>query len=64
MLNALAANNWYDLILPGISGLCWSIVYLLIIIISKRTKIHAMPLWALAINISWELIYSIVGFTK
>ena len=40
------------------SGLCWTLVYVLIIIRSYRDKIYGMPFWALAFNLSWELIFS------
>lgn len=42
------------------SGLCWTLVYVLIIIRSYRDKIYGMPFWALAFNLSWELIFSFV----
>lgn len=43
-----------------ISGISWTIVYILIIIRSFRDKTYGMPFWALAFNISWELIFSFV----
>jgi hypothetical protein len=43
-----------------IGGISWTIVYLLIIIRSYKDKTYGMPFWALAFNISWELIFSFV----
>ena len=40
------------------SGLCWTLVYLLIIVRSFRDKTYGMPYWALAFNFSWEFIFS------
>jgi hypothetical protein len=42
------------------SGLCWTLVYLLIIVRSYRDKTYGMPYWALAFNLSWEFIFSFV----
>jgi len=42
------------------SGICWTIVYILIIIRSFKDKTYGMPFWALAFNISWEAIFSFV----
>ena len=44
-----------------ISGIAWTIVYFDSIRIGIRQKTYAMPFWALALNISWELLYSILG---
>lgn len=41
-------------------GICWTIVYILIIIRSFKDKTYGMPFWALAFNISWEAIFSFV----
>ena len=41
-------------------GICWTITYILIIIRSFRDKSYGMPFWALALNISWEFIFSFV----
>ncbi len=43
-----------------VSGLCWTMVYVLIIYRSFKDKTYGMPFWALAFNISWEFIFSIV----
>ena len=47
-----------------LSGLCWTGVYLLIILRSFRDKTYGMPHWALAFNFSWELIFSFVLVAK
>ena len=41
-----------------VSGLCWTFVYILIILRSYRDKTYGMPYWALAFNFSWEFIFS------
>ena len=43
-----------------IGGICWTTVYLLIIIRSFKDKTYGMPFWALAFNISWEAIFSFI----
>ena len=41
-----------------ISGISWTIVYLAIINRGFRDKTYGMPLFALALNITWEFIFS------
>ena len=43
-----------------VSGLCWTLVYILIIVRSYKDKTYGMPYWALAFNFSWELIFSFI----
>lgn len=50
------------LILVGISGICWTIVYEELIRHGFRDKACGMPLFALALNIAWEFLYSFDGF--
>ena len=45
------------------SGICWTLVYLLIIKRGFQDKTYGMPLWALAANISWEFIFSFILLT-
>ena len=52
------------LFLTLLSGLCWTIVYIDSIRVGIKDKSYAMPLWALALNIAWELIYAVVGFRE
>ncbi|MCU7549887.1 hypothetical protein OCK74_12215 [Chitinophagaceae bacterium LB-8] len=47
-------------VLTLVSGISWTLVYLLIIYRSYRDKTYGMPFWALAFNFSWELIFSFV----
>lgn len=47
-----------------ISGICWTLVYIEAIRVSRRDKSYAVPFYALALNISWELIYTIYGFRR
>jgi len=48
--------------LPLISGIFWTIVYIDSIRVGIRDKSYAMPLWALGLNIAWELIYAVLGY--
>ena len=48
-----------DLFLTILSGVAWTIVYIESIRVGFRDKSYAMPLVALALNISWETIYAV-----
>lgn len=48
------------LYLAALSGLFWTLTYILIIKRGWQDKAHGMPMWALAMNISWEFIYSFI----
>jgi hypothetical protein len=50
--------------LVELSGLCWTIVYIDSIRIGFKEKTYAMPFWALALNIAWEFLYSVLGYMK
>ncbi|WP_281337402.1 hypothetical protein [Flavobacterium eburneipallidum] len=52
------------LILSGTSGICWTIVYIECIRLGFKQKTYAMPFWALALNIAWETIHSILGYRE
>lgn len=54
--------NIEGLILVGISGICWTIVYIELIRNGFKDKVCGMPLFALGLNIAWEFLYSIDGF--
>lgn len=41
-----------------VSGICWCIVYEECIRLSVSQKTYAMPFWALAMNITWEGVYT------
>ena len=52
-----------------LSGLAWTIVYIDCIRIGFRHRTFAMPFWALALNITWEMVHSVsdvrvIGFDK
>lgn len=51
-------------ILALISGIAWTIVYIDSIYIGRKQKTYAIPLWALALNIGWEAIYSVTGLAN
>ncbi|MDU0968931.1 MAG: hypothetical protein E7A62_07885 [Actinomycetaceae bacterium] len=48
------------LICDIISGLCWTLAYILIIRRGHIDHAHGMPLWALALNFAWEFNYSFI----
>jgi len=50
------------LTLTVVSGLCWTIVYIDGIRLGFKHHSYAIPFYALALNISWELIYTYYGF--
>lgn len=41
-----------------LSGICWCVVYEECIRLALKDKTYAMPFWALALNITWEGIYT------
>lgn len=45
-----------------LSGLFWTIVYIDAIRIGFKQKTFAIPFWALALNIAWELLCTVFGF--
>lgn len=49
-------------VLKLISGLSWSIVYIVLIFNGYKHKSYGMPFVALSLNIAWEFIYSFHGF--
>lgn len=51
-------DNLLPGILAGISGICWSVVYIECIRTGFKEKTWCMPVFALALNIFWEGIYS------
>ncbi|MDX6612045.1 MAG: hypothetical protein QOD75_1231 [Blastocatellia bacterium] len=50
------------LTLTVISGICWTVVYLDGIRLGFKHRSYAIPFFALALNISWELLYTYHGF--
>lgn len=49
-------------ILTLVSGLCWTLVYIEGIRLGIRDRSYAIPFYALALNLSWELLYTYFGF--
>ncbi len=47
-------------ILTLISGISWTLVYLILIARGLRDKTYGMPLFALTFNLSWEFLYAFV----
>jgi hypothetical protein len=47
------------LFLTAISGIAWTVVYVVSIRIGFKQKTYAMPIAALGLNIAWEWIYAI-----
>jgi hypothetical protein len=50
------------LFLTILSGLCWTIVYLDGIRLGIKDRSYAIPFYALALNITWELLQTFYGF--
>lgn len=48
--------------LIALSGIAWTIVYIASIRVGIRDKSYAMPLWALALNLAWEILHATLGF--
>ena len=48
-------------ILVAISGIAWTIVYLELVRTGFREKACGMPLFALTLNLAWEVIYAVDG---
>ena len=44
-----------------LSGVCWTLVYISLIYRGFKDKTYGMPLFALGLNIAWEVLYSIDG---
>ncbi|MFN8563621.1 MAG: hypothetical protein U0703_18850 [Anaerolineae bacterium] len=47
-------------ILTLISGISWTLVYIILIVRGFRDKTYGMPLFALTFNLSWEFLYAFV----
>ncbi len=53
-----------NLFLTLLSGFCWTWVYIECIRIGFKQKTYAMPLFPLALNFAWEVIYSYRGVVR
>lgn len=49
------------MVLLLMSAVSWTIVYIDCIRVGFRDKTYCMPLWALGLNICWEVIYALNG---
>ncbi len=49
-----------DIILQGLSGLFWTITYILIINKSVKDKTYGMPFLAMCLNLSWEFVFAFI----
>lgn len=52
------------LFLTILSGLCWTLVYVESVRIGLKQRSYAIPVFALALNIAWEVLYTYLGFTS
>jgi len=52
------------IILTVISGLCWTIVYVEGVRLGLRDRSYAIPFFALALNLAWELLHTFFGFRE
>ncbi|KAF2733899.1 hypothetical protein EJ04DRAFT_512903 [Polyplosphaeria fusca] len=48
-----------SMLLLGIGGLSWTITYLLIVRQSLRDRTYSMPMFSLAFNFAWEIVFAI-----
>lgn len=44
------------------SGACWTLVYVEGIRLGMRDRTYAIPFWALALNIAWELLNAVLEY--
>lgn len=49
------------LFLVAVSGIAWTVVYLKSIQLGLKEKTYCIPLWALGLNMAWEIIYAFNG---
>ena len=54
----------FGLLLVLFSGLAWTIVYIDSIRIGIKQKTFAMPFWALALNLAWEVLHTLMGYQE
>jgi len=50
------------LVLTVVGGTCWTVVYIEGIRVGFRDRSYAIPFYALALNIAWELLHTVFGF--
>ena len=54
----------FPLFLVLFSGFCWTVVYIESIRVGFRDSTYAMPFWALALNIAWELLQAALEYQQ
>ncbi len=52
-----------SLVLTLVSGVAWTLVYVEAVRLGLAQRTYAIPLAAFGLNIAWELLYTILGFT-
>ncbi len=57
-------NTSVSTFLTLFSGLCWTVVYLDSLRLGLKYRTYAMPFWALALNITWELLHSVLDYQR
>ena len=60
----MADLHTIKIVLTAISGICWSIVYIEGIRLGFKDRSYAIPFFALALNLAWELLHTILGFRE
>lgn len=50
--------------LAVVSGLCWTLVYLECLRVGLRDRTYAMPIFALGLNLAWEVLYAVDGLAN
>ncbi|MBR5015877.1 MAG: hypothetical protein IKX52_03575 [Clostridia bacterium] len=60
IIDTIASVNAFQIFLVLSMLVCWTVVYLTIIIRNHKDKLAVMPWLALSMNISWEFVYTFV----
>ena len=55
---------WFSWFLVVFSGFCWTVVYIDSIRLGFRDSTYAIPFWALAFNVAWELLQAVLEYQK
>lgn len=54
----------FPLFLTVFCGACWTLVYLDGIRLGVRDRTYAIPFWALALNLAWELLSAVLEYRQ
>lgn len=54
----------FPLFLILLCGGCWTLAYLDGIRLGLRDRTYAIPFWALALNLAWEVLNSVLGYRQ